>query len=47
MREIKSKALKIEKDRNGLDLDQLTAIKEYLEMSREEHEGIRQFSGTF
>jgi hypothetical protein len=47
MREIKLKALKIEKDRNGLDQDQLAGIKRYLEMSREEHESIRQFSGMF
>lgn len=41
MKDLKSRAAKIEKDRNGLEKAQLEALGAYGDMSREQHEHLR------
>ena len=41
MRDLKSRASKIEKERHGLEKEQLDTLKSYGELSREQHERLR------
>jgi len=41
MKDLKSRASKIEKDRHGLEKEQLDTLKSYGELSREQHERLR------
>ena len=41
MRDLKSRASKFEKDRPGLEKEQLDTLKSYGELSREQHERLR------
>jgi hypothetical protein len=45
IRDLKSRVSKIEKDRHGLDKEQLDTIRTYGERSREEHQRLRNKSG--
>lgn len=44
IRDFKSRATKIEKEKDGPKKEQLDKIKAYLQKSREEHEGLREMS---
>jgi len=44
MRDLKSKAAKIEKDKEAPKKEQLHALRSYIYRSREEHEAIREKS---
>jgi hypothetical protein len=45
VRDLKSRASKIEKDRHALDKEQLDTLRSYGELSREQHERLRTKSG--
>lgn len=45
VKDLKSRAAKIEKDRHGLEKEQLDVIRSYCQLSREQHERLRTKSG--
>jgi hypothetical protein len=45
IRDLKSRASKIERDRHALDKEQLDALRSYGELSREQHDLLRTKSG--
>lgn len=47
MKDLKSRANKIEKDKDGPSKEQLAALRTYITKSREQHEALREKSREF